>query len=176
VLRSVFRNTGPRGSGRREIEEALDGGEEGFGIDGFGEVVVHAAFEATFTGMGFAEGGEGNDGCAGEVLLGFAVSEVLGCGEAVHFWHLNIEEDEVEVLVGGFIEAFLAASGGGGSELFAFEEVGQDALVEEVVIDDEDEGGWGRISRVRGGRGVWECSCGRVHGRGFSHASLCISR
>ncbi len=82
MLRSVFRNTetqklrntGPRGSGRREIEEALDCGEEGFGVDGFGEVVVHAAFEAAFAGMGFAEGGEGDDGYAGEVLLGFAVA------------------------------------------------------------------------------------------------------
>ncbi len=100
----------------------------------------------------------------------------MGSGKTVHFGHLDIEEDEVEVLVGGFIEAFLAAAGGSGSELFAFEEVGQDALIEEVIIDDEDERGAGRFTRVGCGRGGWGRACGRVHGRGFSHASLCISR
>lgn len=151
----------------------MDGGVELLGVDRFGEVIVHAGGEAALAGVGLAQGGEGNDGSA-RVLgqRGFLLSHDLSGLEAVHFGHLDIEQDEVEFGVGEFLEAFLAAAGDVAPPAFAFEEVGEDPLVDEVVINHQDPGRW---RGIRGPGWRWVAGWGG-HGKMVSQSCGWFSR
>lgn len=119
-----------------------EGGGELVEADGFAEVVVHAGGEALLAVAVDGVGGEGDDPGTGIVgLEGVATAELAGGLEAVHPGHLDVEEDDVEGDAGGDVEDFQAIADEFGMIAKTLEEKGDDALVYEVVLGDEDAEG-----------------------------------
>jgi hypothetical protein len=89
-----FRRSGrlPRGS----AEERLEAHEEDAEVEGFGEIVVGAGFDAFKDLFGARARGEHEDGC---VVLGFA--EGADDGEAVDAGEHAVEDDRIDIFSGG---------------------------------------------------------------------------
>ena len=70
-------------------------------MEGLRDVVVHPRGEAVeargFEGMR----GHGDDGDPRAAVGGFELTDLPGCGEAVHDGHLDIHENDVESRAGG---------------------------------------------------------------------------
>lgn len=113
-------------------DEGAEAGEEFVEIEGFGEVVVGTLVEA-FDAIGHGiSGGEHEDG-GGDA--GAESGEDL---PAVESGEHDVEDDGVVLMVGGFVESFLAVAGGVDGIVFFTQGGGEAALEEGVVFDDEE--------------------------------------
>lgn len=131
-----------------DAEEGFDAGDEFELVDGFGEEVVGAGFDAAFDVAEFIEGGDHEDGD----VAGFGVGlEAAADFEAGHAGHHDVEEDEVGFDLGDFFQSVDAVDGDVEGAVEGFE-VGEEELdVLGDVVDNEDGGG-GELGFV-GGRG-----------------------
>lgn len=75
------------------FEVASDGGEHCIGVDGFGDVIIHAGGDAA---VAFFCGGVGGHGDDGERVEAFFRADFGSGLVAVHLGHLEVHEDEVE--------------------------------------------------------------------------------
>ena len=86
-------------------QDGLDAGDELFGVEGLGEVVVSAEFEAgDFDGVLFAHG-QHEDGDVG------AFTDAFGDFEAVELGHHEVEEDEIGLGAEGLFERLGTVAG-----------------------------------------------------------------
>jgi hypothetical protein len=132
-----------------DAEEGFDAGEEFELVDGFGEEVVGAGFDAAFDVAELVEGGDHEDGDVAGFGVGF---EAAADFEAGHAGHHDVEEDEVGFDLGDFFEGIDAINGDVEGAVEGFE-VGEKELdVLGDVVDDEDGGG-GELGVVGGGGG-----------------------
>lgn len=131
-----------------DAEEGFDAGDEFELVDGFGEEVVGAGFDAAFDVAEFVEGGDHEDGD----VAGFGVGlEAAADFEAGHAGHHDVEEDEVGFDLGDFFQSVDAVDGDVEGAVEGFEVGEEEFDVLGDVVDDEDGGG-GELGFV-GGRG-----------------------
>jgi hypothetical protein len=136
-------------------EEGLEADEENVEVEGLGEVVVGASFDAFEDLFGAGAGGEYKDG---GVALGCA--EGADDGEAVGAGEHAVEEDGVDVLFGVFDGSEEVGEGGVavglvvGAVAFGLE-IEKESLGEVVFVFDYDDE-WSGFSHVRS-RMIFRC-------------------
>src|SRR6266404_5798803 len=64
--------------------------------DGFGYVLVHAGFEASFAIAVHGVRGHGNDGSVSSAHL-LLVADTPGGLETIHFGHMHIHDDQIKL-------------------------------------------------------------------------------
>ena len=110
-------------------------GDDG-GADGLAGVVVHAGGEADLA-VAF-EGVRGHGDDPGALGLGVFGPEAARAFQPVHDGHLHVEEEDVEGLAGDGGEGFGSIEREGRGVAEFLQEEGGDALVDGVVLDEED--------------------------------------
>lgn len=88
-----------------EFEHILDPFLEFHLIDGFGEEVVGTGRDGAFDVAKFAQGGHHEDDDLGRLGILFELSTDL---EAAEFRHHDVEQDQVRIEAGNFVERILA--------------------------------------------------------------------
>src|SRR3546814_873137 len=118
VCSSDLSRCGGDGRGSGAGDPVAEDGFEGGGVDGFGDVVVHAGGEAAVAVLFGGAGGHGDDG--GVVDVAFEAADLGGGLEAVHAGHLDVHEDGVEAGAahGGEGGAAVVGDFGGVAEVF----------------------------------------------------------
>ena len=106
-------------------------------MDGLADVTIHPGFEALFAIALHGVGSQSDDGdAAGRAV--FALAEDTGGGEAVHFGHLDIHENEVKgAILDGVESEFAIGDDFDGMALF-FEHAKGEFLVHGVILGEED--------------------------------------
>ena len=93
------------------MDPAAQGGGEGLGVDGLGDVVVHAQGQATVPLFHHGVGGHGQDRQVAEPGL---QAQAAGGFVTVHDGHLQIHEHQVEGAIAQPGQGFLAVAGENG--------------------------------------------------------------
>ena len=127
-------------------EEALECGFEAFVTEGLEEVIEGVGVEG-LDGVAVIGGDEDGKGHAGN-------ANGVDDGEAVDLGHLDVEEDEVEVMGLEQIDGG-AAVGGLGDEAVGLEQSAEALAGGGFIVDDED------VAGSRHARGPWESRTGR---------------
>lgn len=108
-------------------------------MERFGDKVIHASGLA---GVAVSDSGVG--GYRDDIRLlvgGQCLTDMAGSGEPIHFWHLDIHEDEVIVVFFELVERFLAISGEVGGEAKLLQCGEQDHLINFIIFGEEDTEG-----------------------------------
>ncbi|MFM1941794.1 MAG: hypothetical protein RI897_776 [Verrucomicrobiota bacterium] len=157
------------------VEPLVEDGVQFSGVDGFGEVVIHACAEAVFAVAVHGVGGHGDDGDGGwgggRGVGGGA--DCPGGFESIHDGHLAVHEDEVIGGIAEHFEGFLAVRGDIGLVAESGESFGGDDLVGGVVFDDEEPLVFYRVGggRLGWGSGGWfGCGWGGGVADGFEES------
>ena len=74
---------------------SINGGEELFGLDRFGDIVIHAGFQAIFAVPQHGMGGHGNNGYLVVAHQRVGVAYRLSGFKPIHFRHLHIHQHQV---------------------------------------------------------------------------------
>ena len=116
-------------------QDGADAGEEFAGVEGFGQVVVGAEFEAD-DAVGFvAHGGEHDDGDVGHG------AQPAGDVEAGLAGEHEVEDDELVVAGGPGTACVAAIADGGDAHSVTVEETGEEVADFAVIVDEQDVGG-----------------------------------
>ena len=132
-------------------EHGAEAEDEFVGLEGLGEVIVGAGFEAGDAVLGGAAGGEQEDRHVG--ALG---AEGAGEGEAGFAGHHDVEHEQVGLDDAQLVAGFGGVAGGGDAEALLGEVAGEQGAEADVVVDDEDVG-----VVAHGLRGGWRWAAAR---------------
>ena len=118
-----------------------------FYLEGLGDVVVHARFQAALPVAFHGMGGHRDDGDVAARLLLTRAQETGGL-ETVHLGHLNVHEDEVEGHPSGFGplpggHGLLAVAGDGDRVPLLLQDAHGQPLVDGVVLGQQEAEAWG---------------------------------
>ena len=108
------------------------------GLDGLGQIVGHACFQAALAVADHGGCGQGDDPNVAVVVTGFAVTDAGGGIEAVHFWHLAVHENQIIAVVAQGFHAGEAIADDLRSIAEATQQAGDELLVHGIVLGDED--------------------------------------
>ena len=115
-------------------KKSIDGFEKLLGFDRFGQIIVHARFEASFPVAFHGVGRHGHDGNA-DLRFRFPASDGRRGLEPVHHGHLDVHEDEVEHPPGPRFDRPFSVPGRGHRMAAFLEQVDGDFLVDRIVLD-----------------------------------------
>jgi len=114
--------------------------DEVVSADGFGEVVVHAGFQAFFAVAFEGVGGHGNDGGARQAVFAFPLTDESGGAVAVYVGHVYVHEDHaVAFFLDGFDDLF-AVHDVVYFQTFVFQHGFSDEGVDVIVFCQQDAG------------------------------------
>ena len=137
---------------------AGEGLRESVAGDGLGEVIIHAGFDAERAILRRDSGGKGDDRSVAP--FAFEPADLTGGLKAIHAGHLDVHENDLETGVRHEGHCFRAAWGGLNGAAQFLEQKGDDAEIDNVVLDDQDaEAGWRRRGRLWSGGRVVESGC-----------------
>ena len=139
---------GGRGTAAKHGAEAED---EFVGLEGLGEIIIRAGFEAGDAVFGGAAGGEKEDGHVG--ALG---AEGVGEGEAGFAGHHDVEHEQVGLDDAQLVPGFGGMAGGGDAEALFGEIAREEGAEADVIVHDEDES-----VVAHGFGGSWRCVAAR---------------
>ncbi len=117
------------------LQPACQGGDQLIGIDGFGEVGIHACAQGPLPIAGHGIGGHGDDGQLDEAFLG---TNLAGRFITVHHRHLAVHQHAVEMLLLQPCQSLLALVGDGDPNAVVGEHVDRQFLVDGVVLHQQD--------------------------------------
>ena len=115
----------------------FQGAEQGLGVDGLGDVVVHAGSQGLFPVPGHGVGGHGDDG---QGLKPGVLAEAPGGLVAVHDRHLHVHEHRVESARDHGIHRLLAVGGHGDRDPHGGQDLAGHLPVDVVVLHQQDAG------------------------------------
>ena len=143
----------------------LDDADEFTQVDGFADVGGGARGQAPLAVAGHGQGGQGDDGHAGQIGLG---PQGANGRQAVHVRHANVHDDDAGPLGTGKFDGGAAVAGDDEAVAVAGEIGGEDIQAVFVVVGQQNERPQGRrgFDRVRGARG--RASIGNERGGRFT--------
>src|SRR5688572_13583927 len=132
------------------LQYPFDLGEQNVFLYGLGDVPVHARFETHLAVPLHGVGGHCDDGESRSATLSCADG---ACGvEAIDFGHLDVHEDNVELLRACVVDGFASVVGDGDGVTRAFEHADRKLLVHGIILGEQDTKLAGaRVRRCRGG-------------------------
>lgn len=108
---------------------------QGISAEGFGNKIVHSAFEAALAVAGHGMGGHGDDGNGGKEEI---FADTAGRFHAIHAGHLDIHKDERIRFGLECVEGFGSVGGGVNREAELAKPCGGDLGIDRIILDEKD--------------------------------------
>src|SRR5258706_5118626 len=100
-----------------------------------GQVIIYAYFEPDHFIIKLSFGSEHQNGCTDS---GWILPQSTCHLVAVHIWHHHIEQDQIRILLKGFIQTLLPIGGSANLIALALKHQPYESQCVQVIVDDEN--------------------------------------